>query len=1732
MRFRQGVGLTVLGLGLWVLLSGCGPGLILLGGGGTGGWLGLSGSNKDDDKGSPAPVVNPGPTNTAPVAVVQSLDRRESPAPIAFRLIDAESDLIDVVIEFSLVVDPLDTDFQACTGGLGSSLSGLTSSAGGVNHTWDWDYGQDLGGLAAQSGITIRVRPNDGTVDGSTGEMGDFVVGNSPPIVMTAQAVGATLSGNVLITYDLGDSTSDDAGFEVNIISSEAGTIGLEGDDFLGTNPIGLPGTLITSPGGTTGQIVWDSERVFPFHEGTVQILITPKDQPTGFTQVGQGNAITIGPYTLNNLGNRTPSLQIATPPDGKTFYGDVDFRVLVQDLDASSVYIHCEYQLVIGGPYADCNMGTAIGTVGPFATLPNQPLAYDLQWEAMLDLQSLGIIRHDTCRLRLTVSDTEPGQVLDTGQFGVLLGERPVITSASVQGDDGEIPLIINISDSAEDPCTLQVGYRLDTNSMTPFQPLTQADFTFGDLGVAASNDNPEGQANVYILDTLSTLLATVFGTGMPNQPTVQLQIIATDHPPDDNTGDALNLELDSLPFIVGPFPVLNNPTDQSVQSLTIAVTAGGDQYTILPNGTREFTATVFPPQAGQDNECYWSVYPSWICTFDTIPSGQPTSTQFTLTLNNDPEGFTYLQIYAQSFQQSGVFNTYYIFIGDPVNDIDAQPDTLVTLFEGYWGQTGSTYQFTAVIDPPTAPQYMFWSVPTGMGTIYSDGYYQAPDDITSTLDFNAVVATVDPLVFDIVPVRVVPRPTSVSINGQGSVAVGSASVNYTASVSPAAAPQAVFWEITWNGFNYGAGNDFFGRIDANGVYTPPISLPQPDTIGILARSQFDYYVYTEQTVQLTGNPPTNFMIVMDPATPGFVYANGQGKDFNATTFTPPDAPYVTWTVDQPLGFIDSVTGYYTPPEDIGPTSTNVTIRARATYGGVEKTFSLQIQPRLNNPPTSIIIKPAAGLIPDDSNTYVDFLSLANPPEAEQDVNWTIQTGLPNPAFSGSVDPGGRYFPPNNYDGYNRDGTVVVRAQSTVVPVVTQVANVNVSGYGNWQAADRPALGRNDPVGIWDPTTQRCWFIGGRSETVRGTEQDLRPWVYDGSAAPAARWVPAPDMNDCLTSFPAKNALAVCRTPSLSGVSAPYLVGVVGNSTGTVSMAALDLTTANSWFQIFADYDSAQGAVFDDIPVLSEVSRYHMFDHFDATFNTDVLYLVSGTTIYRFGCTNTKWLPRLQAVTGQPTAPNSCAYFRQGIDDYLVGPSVTNNSETACIKLQLTPSVAWVTVSETSGAFSGPRTPALSDTAAVVTQAGNKVYMFGGKRGANTVDELWEMSLPAGTWTLRAGVTIKPSQRYDAAFSLVQENGVFKLVLFGGRIGNFGSGLAGDLWEYSEVSNTFLPFNPLGIFPQARKYAAAAWANNVSAGYMFGGTCQYGNSNETWRFTYNPTNPVQFVWTRFAYSTLSQPPGLRGASMVYDTDNARILMLWGSFYATTGAGTDSAVYVLNTASNTWSMMNSISGTTPQSRLGAAVCYDPDNDRVVTFGGMRQSAGANVLLNDISYLKVVPSGTPQWQVPGAPMGPSIPPLPAYGAFIGYDPTPYNGAQSRYLVFGGNRNPNGENANSEMFTFTPATNQWGSIILQRPWYARPAFDCAGVFDGSAFRRFLYAPKGYSNATGAIMGNTPEWHNLSYGPFAFNVRSGMGVYDPTNKRFFALMGEVDVPGVGAAQVATFRVMSFSG
>jgi hypothetical protein len=173
---------------------------------------------------------------------------------INYTLVDAEYHPVDLSsYEYSLTGDfngeesPMtiaDTDSKH------NGISGLSSSAAGVNHTFVWDALSDLTG-AHNLNVYIRLKPDDGIEQGEFAAGNGFITGFIKPVISNISALQTTGNNKVMVGYDL--SADNDKLLVTLEISEDGGTTwtaaasGLSGD-------IGPETTA-----GTGKAVIWDT---------------------------------------------------------------------------------------------------------------------------------------------------------------------------------------------------------------------------------------------------------------------------------------------------------------------------------------------------------------------------------------------------------------------------------------------------------------------------------------------------------------------------------------------------------------------------------------------------------------------------------------------------------------------------------------------------------------------------------------------------------------------------------------------------------------------------------------------------------------------------------------------------------------------------------------------------------------------------------------------------------------------------------------------------------------------------------------------------------------------------------------------------------------------------------------------------------------------------------------------------------------------------------------------------------------------------------------------------------------------------------------------------------------------------------------------------------------------------------------------------------------------------------
>jgi len=96
-------------------------------------------------------------------------------------------------------------------------------------------------------------------------------------------------------------------------------------------------------------------------------------------------------------------------------------------------------------------------------------------------------------------------------------------------------------------------------------------------------------------------------------------------------------------------------------------------------------------------------------------------------------------------------------------------------------------------------------------------------------------------------------PAPSGVAVSPSSLTTVGNSAARFTATVSPNGANPAVTWSVSGTGC-MGAG---CGTIDATGTYIPPMSVPNPPTVTVIATSVTDSTKFGSATVTVSPARP-----------------------------------------------------------------------------------------------------------------------------------------------------------------------------------------------------------------------------------------------------------------------------------------------------------------------------------------------------------------------------------------------------------------------------------------------------------------------------------------------------------------------------------------------------------------------------------------------------------------------------------------------------------------------------------------------------------------------------------------------------------------------------------------------------------------------------------------------------------------------------------------------------------
>lgn len=1798
MRFLRKFFAVTLMMAIVAIVSGCGPAAVALSGGGTGAFFALQGGDDDKKKDDPKPSTPT--TNVPPVVVITSVTRMASPSEVKFTLIDANLDPCDIEVDFRIPGDATFGSFQTATSAAtGSGKLGLSADGAGVAHTFHWDYFVDFGGPQLRESVELRIRANDGTVNGAWATISGQTVGNDAPSITNVNPVGS--SGVFLIEFHAVDATNDLVALKVELSTNSGATFfEVSSGDFVGTGPV----NLLSSPTGTPGQFLWDSNKTLPGFVGTVSFKITPKDAPNGFVGEFEGPPAILTGVVVNNDINDPAEFDVLSEYDAITFTGEVPIEFLLWDEESDPTVVGMQYDLWNGSAWnntwTNCTLENQFGpgAAGPYITTPS-PSFYNTKWLAVEDLQSAAKV---TARLRVfTENPTLVPPPFVSDSFDVEGNSAPYIFGVTALQNSGNIPVVVEIADDNSNPVDIEIEF--STDGFT-WNPILVSEIVAGSLSSASTN--PFGEQTVLVWDSGTTFQRL----GLTNEAACELRARATDIPP-----NALPAALTSVWTYSDIFPVI---TDQGhTDPVLIEISEGTNSVTTLPGGADlTFTGQILPAGAATGRTVYWEIDEGNGGAFGTLSGGGNATGSFdigtiwtptsldgdtltiddgfngivtfefdnnsmastghtvidvsTIVTNTDlanaiaaainaspllavsamtltgsvqithgiqssfgngpgrlsttctsteisvtpmsggsaanpvtytppavfPAGFDYftLRCSVEDYSFFYVSATYRVYFGGEPDHVVMNPSS-ATLVAGNTIQLGAVVEDSSNTNSP--PQIVTWQVLGGgqYGFVDEFGFYWAPTVVPPGGQATVRAVSVNPSVSGSVTLTIQPTPTSVQVTPPNMISdpnITTGPHQFTATVLPSGAPSGILWRVYSNGQDFGPGNPTVGFVDNTGLYTPPNLLPSPNNVQIVAFSAYNPYINGFYNLTLTAPDATSFDLSVELPThpptplsaPYSVTAGGLGIHVKPTNFAPANAnPAVVWSLSPFLGTIDSK-GLYTPPQTLN-TATQIQIIATSVQGTATNSIVVTVQPDSNLvTPTGISVGPTLNAVTTSGGLPIQFNAVVTPANSSQAVTWSVVSG------GGSVDSTGLYIP----DIAPSDDSVTVRVTSDIAGSVFQDISVCVTGDGyGWNEIDNKFVGRGDASMIYDSYNDFVWIVGGKSELSDAdySGHTLKVMVHDRVAND---WSFA---NDIPFTFGGTGSGANAAPDWIVAVQdgSHNLYALAATRGGPLQMFRLDMTLGISatWADLSTKANSPNATV-SGAPMV----------WYDSVAD-EVCFLQTKTIMYRFNIVADSWsVWTLGKQATGPQAPTLCSVaFDASVGlPVFTGPTAATGSASHGVWV-INAVGNWELLTVSGNAPStGLRHMSLAYTSGEFVAFGGSSGVFGITR---KVGYRFTVSLGSydSTWTeLLPTDSNVPQPREHVASAYDGTN----VLLYGGH--STSKGMFGDYWDMniSGTSVSYGSINATNAVPQGRIRPAAAADDGV--GFMFGGRCSHGASDELWKYTYDPLLGPEVTWEKIDVVGSNRPSARYDATMVFNANTDTYLMFGGS----NNVIVFNETWEYDPSTNQWTELVT-SGSVPQARGGAGVWYDEPNDVLWVFGGYDSS---DVLQNDLYFLDL--SSLTWSQISASGPGPDA----RRDATIGV-----SDIDGCMYIAGGTTVAGANNQLFRLdFIIGSASGNWVTQFVGNQGFEQELFESATIFD-SECGRFMSNPKGI-DACQALVTVTggPQWQYLT-DPQENNKEKATGVYDAEKGVYIALMGEKYF-GAGFLKTNAFRAV----
>ncbi len=288
-----------------------------------------------------------------------------------------------------------------------------------------------------------------------------------------------------------------------------------------------------------------------------------------------------------------------------------------------------------------------------------------------------------------------------------------------------------------------------------------------------------------------------------------------------------------------------------------------------------------------------------------------------------------------------------------------------------------------------------------------------------------------------------------------------------------------------------------------------------------------------------------------------------------------------------------------------------------------------------------------------------------------------------------------------------------------------------------------------------------------------------------------------------------------------------------------------------------------------------------------------------------------------------------------------------------------------------------------------------DRIILFGGfDPNTDTIfNDTWVYDYNSNTWINMHPVNfpqarLSPAMTYDSTSD--------KIILFGGlTVINDQPVEFNDTWAYDYNSNTWANLNP-SIAPPARIAHRLTYDSSSDLILLQGGHTPSKNLGhlDIWTYKYSENN-----WTELSIG--NKPTEMDYSLFIYDNESDQTI----SF------GSNSETWYFDVDTNIYTKINPT--FSPSGRLGGAAVYNPNDDKIILFGGtVSYSSGMNDLwvfdFNEMNWTE---------------LNPSLNPAPRFFSNMAFDIE-----SDKAIIFGGGSSLNGIPKN-DTWSYDLKLNSW-------------------------------------------------------------------------------------------------------